>query len=228
MTLALKSWFEVRRRMWFVLLAWAMLGLMFFPGQRSGSHHETPAQDLRDACTLEILMLMLAGSVLAGSGVTTQNCSALTARMPDSVLYTLSLPVTRRGALLTRAVEGIAGLVPTVLLFWTVLALGLRLIPAAPPFHVMEAALLFQLAAAVLAYSLKLLFAALMGEMEQSFAVIVLFVAGGMATSLGWRPVLAFLNFASGATYMISGHIAWWGLAVCAALSCAFCFPPFR
>jgi hypothetical protein len=217
MTLTLKSWFEVRRRMGVVLLGWIFVGIVFYAGTLDGSHVR---EEFSRASSVEIAVLMVFGSLLAGSGVTTQSCNAAMARMPDSVLFTLSLPVSRRGAFLTRAAQGSLGLVVIVFLFWSLLPVLFRSLPGAPAWRVLVVALLFQFVAAALAYSVKLLAECLISETTQALIAAAAVAIGGVGAGLRWPPLVRFLSFASGATYMTTGQISWIGLSACVALSC--------
>ena len=227
MTLALKSWFEVRRRSRLALLGWVFMVFMFLIGSRGDNEHARAAyagSALSEVGSLEVVMLMVFGSLLAGSGVTTQSSNAMTARMQDSVLFTLSLPVRRRSAFLTRAALGALAVVPMVLLCWAVVPLMMRFTPAAPPAHLLAEAIPFQLVGVALAYSGKLFVECLVGEMTQMWLVGGAVIAGLVTTGLRWPPMVRFINFASGATYITTGQISWIGIAVCLALSCAFVF----
>jgi hypothetical protein len=104
-----------------------------------------------------------------------------------------------------------------VLLFCGIMPVLLRLFPGAPAFH--APVLLFQLVAAVLAFSVKLVFECRFGEMTQTWIIACAIAVGAVATNLRWPPMVRFLTFASGVSYMTSGRISWSGIAVCLVLS---------
>jgi len=225
MTLALKSWFEVRRRLRLALLGWVFMGLIFLMGTHGDhgrSQDESGDQALKAIGTIEVVMLMVFGSVLAGGGVTTQSCNAMTARMRDSVLFTLSLPVSRRGAFLTRAALGAVAVLPMVLLCWAFVPLLLHFSPTPVPVRLLAAAIPFQFMAVMLAYSGKLFMECLVGEMTQVWLFGGAVFAGMITAGLRWPPMIRFLDFVSGAAYMTTGQISWFGVGACLAVSCLF------
>lgn len=223
MTLALKSWLEVQRRLLIGLLGWGFMLVMFFVASR-GQNPARPQgmKAVSPLCWVEIVMVMVFGALLAGSGVTTQMCNAAAARMPDSVLFTLSLPVSRRQLFRTRAVLGGFAALFLMVLFWLLLPVLLTMIAARPPFRLLLVALPFQLVTALFAYSLGLLGSALLSDVAMAWTMGAAGGLGGIGAGLEWPPLSHFLNFASGASYMTSGHISWTGVVVCLALSAVF------
>jgi len=229
MTLSLKSWIEVRRRLLIGLLGWAFVTVTFYFSMRDDSAvHSRTARAVSAICSVETVMLMCFGAILAGSGVMTQLCNSTSARMPDSVLFTLSLPVSRRRLFLSRALLGALGVLLMIVLFWAQLPLLFASLAGAPPLRVLLAAILFQFVAAALAYSFGLLGTCLLSEMTLSWVIGAAGGLGGIGAGLQWGPLVHFLNFASGATYMTTGQISWTGLAICVALSCLFVFAAVR
>jgi hypothetical protein len=229
MTLALKSWIEVRRRLLIGLLGWAFVTVTFYFSMRDDSIvRSQTARTVSAICSVETVMLMSFGAILAGSGVMTQICNATSARMPDSALFTLSLPVSRRRLFLSRAVLGALGVLLMIALFWALLPLLFASITGAPTLRVLAGAILFQFVTAALAYTFGLLGTCLLNDMTLSWVIGAAGGLGGIGAGLRWGPLVRFLNFASGATYMTTGQISWTGLTVCVALSCLFVFAAVR
>ena len=230
MTLALKSWMELRRRLMIGGLAWAfVVGMFCLIGRGDhGGRTDPPAEQMRAVCHMEIVMLMVFAGLLAGSGVLTQICNSTSARMPESVLFTLSLPVSRRSLFYTRALEGAVGALFMLLFFWLLLPLLSGMLGLPTPVAVLISAMPFQLLAAALAYSAALLGSCVLSDVVLAFAFGITGALGGMGAGLEWAPLARFLDFASGAAYMTSGHISWTGIVVCVALCCAFVISAVR
>lgn len=228
MALALKSWLEVRSRLFIGILAWTFNLLMFWIMSRDPHGAHAGARAIGPVCSVIVVMVMVFGAMLAGSGVLTQMCNSASARMPDSVLFTLSLPASRRSVFVTRVLEGAIGVLFMAMLFWILLPLLLRSVGAVLPFRVLLTTIPFQLTAAALAYTFGLLSTCLFSDMVMTWILAGSGALGGVGAGLGWQPLSRFLDFASGATYMTTGQVSWTGLAVSIALSCLFVITALR
>src|SRR5581483_12043931 len=182
-------------------------------------HHDTRQYEaFRAFAWVDTVMLLCFGAMLAGNGVMTQSCGWGPGRMADSVLFTLSLPVSRRRLLLARAGQGAVALLPIVVLFWLLLPIMSLRLQGWP--HSLIGVLPFQLLAAVVGYSAALLGLCLLNE--TAFGVVLGIMGGlaGLGAGLQWPPLRQILDFASGATFVITGHVSWAAVAACIALSC--------
>jgi len=228
MALALKSWLEVRVRLLIGVAGWCFMLLMFWLVAHDEHGSRNVSQAIGPICAVVVVMVMVFGAMLAGTGVLTQLCNSASTRMADSVLFTLSLPVSRRRVFATRALQGAGAAALMMLLFWTLLPVLLGRFGVSPPFRLLLAAIPFQLVAAALAYTFALLGTCLFSEMVMAWILGGTGLLGGIGAGLGWQPLTGFLDFASGATYMTTGQISWFGVAVCVALSCLFVFAAVR
>ncbi|HZU29346.1 MAG TPA: hypothetical protein VFA04_27735 [Bryobacteraceae bacterium] len=218
MTFALKSWLELRRRISIAAAVWVFILIAFMTPPAFGPSHANDG--FRAFAWVDTVMLVCFGAMLAGNGVMTQSCGWAGGRMADSVLFTLSLPFSRRRLFLARAGQGAIALLPTVVLFWALLPLlGLRQ-PVWP--HALIRALPFQLLTGMVGYSAALLGLCLFSETVFGFVVGGVGAIAGLGSGLEWPPSRSILDFASGATYVITGHISWTAVAACVVLSCLF------
>lgn len=223
MILAYKSWLELRRRAMIALGVWFFL-LIVFSAASARDHGRKSDDSFRAFAEVDTTMLLVFGAILAGNGVMTQSCGLASGRMGDSVLFTLSLPVSRRRVFLSRAAQGAVALVPMVLLFWLLILLLRQ--PDWP--HSLIAALPFEYIGAALGYSLALLGLALLSEMVFGLTLGIAGAMAGIAASIRLGPVTWFFDFVSGAQYLTTGRISWAGVAACIVLSCVFVFAAVR
>ena len=220
----LKAWLETRWR-----LAWAgLVGLLFFsmPLMSMGTHLSPTASQARLATYMVLIAeaAFMATIMLAGSGIHTAStrAGASDKGADRSIVFTLSLPVSRRGAFLTRAALGAVAVLPMVLLCWAFVPLLLHFSPTPVPVRLLAAAIPFQFMAVMLAYSGKLFMECLVGEMTQVWLFGGAVLAGMITAGLRWPPMIRFLDFVSGAAYMTTGQISWFGVGACLAVSCLF------
>lgn len=228
MTLAYKSWLEIRPRLFVLVGGWLFVLLTFVATARHDPARDHAMRAFHAISSVEAIMLIVFGAMLAGSGVVSQGCARGTPRMPESVLFTLSLPVSRRRLLLSRAAVGALVLAPMVVLFWLVLPVVARAVPGMPSRHALMAALPVQFVSATLGYTLALAGTAVFSEMIFAWILGSAGALAGIGAGLDAPVLSGFLDFASGTTYVSSGHVPWTGIAVCLALSCLSVFIAVR
>jgi hypothetical protein len=128
--------------------------------------------------------------------------------------------MSRRRLFFSRAAQGALALLPAVVLFWLLLPLMALRQPNWP--HSLLGALPFQLLAAAVGYSAALLGLSTLNETAFGFVMGALGGLAGLGSGLEWPPLRSILDFASGAAYVLTGHVSWSAVAACIALSCLF------
>ena len=160
-----KAWLETRWRFVFMLVSTALCLLIPYT-------MNAPTQRAWVGITLEFALLnCVTAAYLAGSGINAQTLYSATSGFHGSMLFTLSLPVSRRRLLLTRAGLGALETASFVLLTAGVLfVLRPATISAATVLRYLPGALLSTLAI----YALSTLLACLLDEMWQFSGTLLL------------------------------------------------------
>jgi len=196
-----KAWLETRWRFGFLFLCTA--GLLFLPDFLNAPLHRWwIAIELQSA-----LMGCFAGTYLAGSGINTQTFYSATSGFHGSMLFTLSLPVSRRRLLFVRAGLGALETCVFVLLFeWLTLHFRPQATSAAQALRYGFRAVVCTMAV----YALSVFVACILDEMWQF---------SGVALALGALGILQFrstivarlspLRGMSLISYPITGGLPW-------------------
>jgi hypothetical protein len=110
-----KAWLEVRWRFAFLVGMILLVWLTPFWITATGVHTTVPAARLWMGIQLGMVLLYIFAAIyLAGSGINTQGMYSFTPGFDGSMLFTLSLPVSRRRLLFVRA--GLGAILTTILL----------------------------------------------------------------------------------------------------------------
>jgi hypothetical protein len=172
-----KAWLETRWRFVFMLGSALMVWLapQWLPSFGFRLPPGVPASRIWMAVHLgSVLLYIVAASFLAGSGVNTQTTYAATSGFHGSMLFTLSLPVSRRRLLLVRAGLGAVqtGVLVAIMAGYTLLQRpgGASAVEAAE--YIARA-----IACTMAVYALSVLLACVLDEMWQFYAAGLCWIA---------------------------------------------------
>lgn len=218
-----KAWLETRWRFGFVagsiLLVWVapfwlpLLGLRVPVG--------FPASKLWMAIHLgSVLLYIFAAIYLAGSGINTQTTYSATPGFHPSMLFTLSLPVSRRRLLFVRA--GLGALQTSVL----VAVMAVYTLAERPGTTTVLQFLAYSTRAIVCSmavYALSVLLACLLDEMWQFYGgclcCIAIFLLQSRLAVVSWLSPLRGMSLVS---YPMSGPMPWAPVILSLVLACVF------
>jgi hypothetical protein len=205
-----KAWLETRWRFGFVvgsiLLVWVapfwlpLLGLRVPAG--------FPASKLWVAIHLgTVLLYIYAAIFLAGSGINTQTTYAATSGFHPSMLFTLSLPVSRRRLLLVRA--GL-GAIQTSFLVAIMAGYTLFETPGTTPVLQYLAYVTRAIVCTMAVYALSVLLACVLDEMWQFYGgclcCIAVFLLQSRLAAVSWLSPLRGMSLVS---YPMAGPMPW-------------------
>jgi hypothetical protein len=142
------------------------------------------------------LIFLVNAVVLGGAGINTQNAFRPGQALHGSMLYTLSLPVTRRRLVLVRAAVGMlcaAALIATVLLSLWLIAPGVCELTASAGTLRVVAYVAQIIAAAAVASSVSALFATRLDDIWHTYAALAVVVGTvfGVPASRFWTGTLS-------------------------------------
>jgi hypothetical protein len=218
-----KAWLETRWRFVFmlgsVLLVWLApqwlpsLGFRLPPG--------VPASRLWMAIHLgSVLLYIVAANFLAGSGVNSQTTYAATSGFHGSMLFTLSLPVSRRRLLLVRA--GLGALQTGVLVAIMAVYTLFHLPGGASTFQALEY-IARAIICTIAVYALSVLLACVLDEMWQFYAACSCWIAFYLLQSrfafVSWISPLRGMSLFS---YPVTAPMPWAPVAASLALAGVF------
>jgi len=220
-----KAWLETRWRFGFVcgsmLFAWAApLWLPLF-GLRAPVG--LPASKLWMAFHLgSVLLYIFAAIFLAGSGINTQTTYAATSGFHPSMLFTLSLPVSRRRLLFVRAGLGAlqTGFLVAIMAGYTLFER-----PGATPVLQFLAYVTRAIVCTMAVYALSVLLACLLDEMWQFYGgclcCIAVFLLQSRLAAVSWLSPLRGMSLAS---YPMTGPMPWAPVISSSVMACVFLY----
>jgi hypothetical protein len=203
-----KAWLETRWR--FAFLVGSILFVWLTPEwiTATGVHSGVPAARLWMAIQLGSVFLFIFTAIfLAGSGINTQGAYTFTPGFHGSMLFTLSLPVSRRRLLFVRA--GLGALL-TILLIAIMAGYILHLRPEAT--SALQALAYFTrvIACTMAVYALSVLMACVLDEMWQFTGAFIFWTALFLVQSkFDWVARVSPLRGMSLNCYPVTAPIPW-------------------
>ncbi|MBC8085872.1 MAG: hypothetical protein H7Z40_01300 [Phycisphaerae bacterium] len=212
-----RSWVETRWRVVLMLLVNGFFGALLADDPADGGVWRS-----RFNSVLPMIFAMN-GIVLAGSGVASQMSQKPGQTVHTSMLFLLSLPITRRRLVLVRQAVGAIATLGVVLVTLFGYALAVPELRANVTLHECVAYLACVLPVVLTAYAVSALLATVLDQLWQTYAAlaVVSAVLGGIPQSRVWRVVTEGVHTASTASVSPMWMAIGLSLICCMAISAA-------